>query len=188
MKGRFGLDVAELNGVFAVTALGNVVAILVQPALATRLGKVTAVVVVQAASIPFIVVLGFSPILWTVVAALWVRSSLMVSAGPIWSAFQMEQLPPADRATFSATTSLIWSSAWVVGGWYYALVQARLGFDLGYAVGFLTMIALYVSAIACSWRWWRPIERVAASRDAAAGGSPADRGAFGVATDYPDPR
>src|SRR5450759_345055 len=70
---KFGLDIASLNAVFAVTALGTVIAILLQPTLARRFGKISSVVLVQAGSIPFLVVLGFSPVLWTVIAAMAVH-------------------------------------------------------------------------------------------------------------------
>ena len=46
----------------------------------------------QGASIPFLVVLGFSPVLWTVILAMAVRNSLMNAGNPIFSAFAMEQV------------------------------------------------------------------------------------------------
>ena len=49
----------------------------------------------RAASIPFLVVLGFSPVLWTVIMAMAVRNSLMNAGNPIANAFAMEQLRPA---------------------------------------------------------------------------------------------
>ena len=65
---KFGLDLTALNAVFALTSLGTVLAILAQPRLARRFGQITSVVIVQGASIPFLVVLGFSPVLWTVIS------------------------------------------------------------------------------------------------------------------------
>ncbi len=44
-------------------------------------------------------VLGFSPILWTVVLAMAVRNSLMNAGNPIFSAFAMEHVAPTERAT-----------------------------------------------------------------------------------------
>jgi len=104
---KFGLDLAALNGVFALTSLGTIVAILLQPALARRLGRIRSVVVVQAASIPFLVVLGWSPVLWTVILALAVRNSLMNAGNPIFNAFAMDRVSAAERATLSAAMSLL---------------------------------------------------------------------------------
>ena len=129
MQGKFHLDLTQLNAVFALTSLGTVAAIMVQPRLARRFGQITSVVIVQGASIPFLVVLGFSPVLWMVVAAMAVRSSLMNAGNPIFSAFTMEHVDPAERATISAAMSVLWQLGWVIGGLYYAILQATLGFD-----------------------------------------------------------
>jgi MFS family permease len=156
---KFGLDLAELNAVFALTSLGTVVAILLQPRLARRFGQITSVVIVQGASIPFLVVLGFSPVLWTVILAMAVRNSLMNAGNPIFAAFAMEQVTPAERATLSAAMSVLWQIGWVIGGTYYAILQATLGFDAGYTVNFLTIITLYSIATVLYWVWFRDVDR-----------------------------
>jgi MFS family permease len=152
---KFGLDLTQLNAVFAITSLGTVAAILVQPRLARRFGQITSVVIVQGASIPFLVVLGFSPLLWTVVAAMAVRSSLMNAGNPIFNAFAMETVDPAERATLSAAMSVLWQLGWVIGGIWYTALQATVGFDAGYAVNFVTIITLYTVATCLYWAWFR---------------------------------
>jgi hypothetical protein len=165
---KFGLDLTSLNAVFAFTSLGTVAAILAQPVLARRFGQITSVVMVQAASIPFLVVLGFSPVIWLVIVAMAVRNSLMNAGNPIFSAFAMEQVTPAERASLSAAMSVLWQSGWVIGGTWYALLQATLGFEAGYAVNFVTIITLYSIATALYWRWFRATDRRAGSARLAA--------------------
>jgi hypothetical protein len=130
----------------------------VQPAIARRLGKVGSVVLVQGLSIPFLVVLGFSPALWTVVAAMAVRSSLMNAGNPIANAFAMEQVPAGDRATLSGAQNLLWSLGWVIAGPWYSITQAVLGPELGYPVEFLTITLLYSAATSLYWWWFRDAE------------------------------
>jgi MFS family permease len=156
---KFGLDLAQLNAVFALTSLGTVVAILLQPRLARRFGQITSVVIVQGASIPFLVVLGFSPVLWTVIIAMAVRNSLMNAGNPIFNAFAMEQVTPGERATLAAAMSVLWQAGWVIGGTFYALLQATVGFDLGYAINFVTIITLYTIATVLYWTWFRHLDR-----------------------------
>ncbi len=156
---KFGLDLAALNAVFAVTSLGTVLAILLQPAIAGRLGRVASVVLVQGASIPFLLVLGFSPILWTVILAMAVRNSLMNAGNPVANAFAMEQVAPEERATLAAAMSVLWSVGWVVAGPWYSLTQAWLGFEAGYALNFVTIIVLYTVATALYWTWFHDAER-----------------------------
>jgi MFS family permease len=156
---KFGLDLASLNALFAFTSLGTVAAMLAQPRLARRFGQITSVVIVQAASIPFLLVLGFSPLLWSVILAMAVRNSLMNAGNPIFSAFAMEHVDPVERATLAAAMSVLWQTGWVIGGAWYALLQATLGFDGGYTVNFLTVIILYTIATALYWLWFRPVDR-----------------------------
>jgi MFS family permease len=166
---KFGLDLASLNALFAFTSLGTVAAMLAQPKLARRFGQISSVVIVQAASIPFLAVLGFSPILWTVVLAMVVRNSLMNAGNPIFSAFAMEQVEPAERATISAGMSVLWQLGWVIGGAWYAALQAILGFDAGYAINFVTVITLYSIATILYWTWFRDVDRRTLAARRAAG-------------------
>jgi MFS family permease len=161
VQGRFGLDLTQLNAVFAVTSLGTVLAILAQPRLARRFGQITSVVLVQGASIPFLLVLGFSPVLWTVILAMAVRSSLMNAGNPIFNAFAMEQVEPVERATLAAAMNVLWQIGWVIGGTWYALLQASLGFEGGYTVNFITIISLYSMATVLYWWWFREADRQA---------------------------
>jgi hypothetical protein len=83
----------------------------------------------------------------------------MNAGNPIFTAFAMEQVSPVERATLSAAMSVLWQLGWVIGGTWYAVLQATLGFDGGYAVNFLTIIALYSAATALYWLWFRHLDR-----------------------------
>ncbi|MEX1296094.1 MAG: MFS transporter [Candidatus Limnocylindrales bacterium] len=163
LEGKFGLDLTALNFIFAIAGFGTVLAMMAQPALAVRFGKVGTVVLVQGLSIPFLLVLGFSPIVWTVIAAMTVRTALMNSGHPLANAFAMERLPASERAAYAAAASLLWSLAWAVAGPWYSLLQARLGFDAGYAVNFVTVIVLYSLGTWLYWHWFHGVERAPAA-------------------------
>jgi MFS family permease len=182
IKHKFGLDLASLNGVFALTSIGTMLAVLYQPTLARRFGRVRSVVLVQGVSIPFLVVLGFSPLLWTVIAAMTVRNSLMNAGNPIANSFAMDRVSPPERATLAAAMSLMWSIGWVVAGLYYSAVQATLGFDAGYTVNFATIIVLYSVATWLYWWWFRDSEP-GGEPGAAADVEPGPRTAAGALTD-----
>ena len=164
IEGKFGLDLTALNLIFAITGLGTVLAMMAQPALARRFGKVGTVVLVQGLSIPFLLVLGFSPILWMVIAAMTVRTSLMNAGHPLANAFAMERLPASERATYAAAASLLWSFAWAVAGPWYSLLQATLGFDAGYTENFVTVIVLYSLGTWLYWHWFHGVEATPVGR------------------------
>jgi MFS family permease len=167
IENKFGLNLASINLVFGITSLGTAAAILAQPAIARRYGRIGSIVLVQGASLPFLVVLGFSPMLWTVVVALAVRNSLMNAGSPIFDAFAMGHVSPAERATLSAGMTLLWALGWTVAPLYYGFLQASLGFTAGYAVDFVTIIILYSTATALLWHWFREADHEAAAAAAA---------------------
>ncbi|MHB8890807.1 MAG: hypothetical protein ACYC65_02045, partial [Candidatus Limnocylindrales bacterium] len=117
---------------------------------------------------PFLIVLGFSPLLWMVIMAIAVRASLMNAGNPIFNAFAMENVAPVERATLSAAMSLMWQVGWVIGGSFYAVLQATLGFEDGYTVNFITIIVLYSAATILYWIWFRHTDRPAVVTAAAA--------------------
>ena len=171
--GRFGLDLSSTNAVFAVSALGTMIAILIQPVIARRYGKIQSVVLVQAASIPFIVVLGFAPWIPLVIVGMTVRNALMNAANPVFSAYVMGRVKPLERATITASQSMVWSIGWAIGGIYYSTVQSAYGFARGYDVNFLTIIAFYSTATTLYYLWFaRPEQGLV--RAAAAAGQPAN--------------
>jgi hypothetical protein len=88
-----------------------------------------------------------------------VRNSLMNAGNPIFSAFAMERVSPRERATLAAAMSVTWQIGWVIGGAWYAVLQATIGFDAGYMVNFITIIALYSIATSLYWIWFRADER-----------------------------
>jgi MFS family permease len=166
---KFNLDLAQTNAFFAIASLGTALAILAQPLVARRFGRIGSIVLVQGASIPFLVVLGFSPVLWTVIVALAVRNSLMNAGSPIFDAFAMDRVSPAERATLAAGMSMLWSLGWTIAPIYYGVLQDKLGFTNGYAVDFVTIICLYTAATSLLWIWFRRDETARAAAAGAAG-------------------
>ena len=64
--------------------------------------------------------------------------------------------------------TVLWQIGWVIGGTWYAVLQALLGFEAGYALNFITIITLYSIATSLYWLWFRGRERrVMAARTAA---------------------
>jgi len=103
---------------------------------------------------------------------------LMNAGGPIFDAFSMDRVTPAERATLVAWMSLLWSLGWIFGPLYYGALQATLGFTAGYTVDFVTIIVLYSAATALLWTWFHGSDTVSAA--GAAGDSP-----LPVATEAP---
>jgi len=143
-------SVAEVGALFSWSSLAMGVGLLLAPPLAERFGKIRIVVITQALSIPFLILLGFSPWYWVSAVSFLVRAALMNMSNPIYSTFVMEQAAPEARATVASLMSMSWNLGWtfspLVSGW----LQERYGFT----PLFVGTIATYVIAIAMYWAFF----------------------------------
>ncbi len=154
-ESRFGLDLTGINLLIGVSSLGAILATLVQPALARRFGRVATLVLVQAVAVLLSLVLGFSPILWTVGIAMVIRTMLMSSVAPLFDAFAMDKVADVGRATMSSAMTLAYSLGITVGPLIYGLLQSQLSPDLAYSVGFVILAGTYSLVAVLFWVWFR---------------------------------
>jgi MFS family permease len=162
---KFGVNFAELGQLFAWTSIATAVALLLQPVLADRVGQVKSVVIVQAASLPFLIVLGFVPIFPLVAIALFVRAALMNMGNPVFSAYSLGRLDPGDRPTFTSLSSSTWSLGWALGSWISGLVRGVLGFEAGFYLLFGLMAGLYATSTVIMWFLFGRAEQTERGRD-----------------------
>jgi MFS family permease len=140
--------VAEVGRLFSYGSLAMGIGLLLAPPLAERFGKIRIVVITQALSIPFLILLGFAPWYWVSAIAFLVRAALMNMSSPVYNAFVMEEVEPEARATVASLASMSWNFGWTfsptISGW----VQVNYGFS----PLFIGTITTYVTAI---WMYWR---------------------------------
>jgi len=140
----------NVGSLMAWGSLAMGVGLLIAPPLADRLGKLRLVVVTQGLSIPFMILLGFSPILWISVSAFYVRMALMNMSNPIYQNFVLEQVKPDDRATVASLHSMVWS----FGRSFSPSVSGSLQVMYGFGPPFFIAISLYAAAIFMYWVFW----------------------------------
>ena len=132
-----------IGTMFAWGSLAMGVGLILAPAFADKYGKIKVVVWTQAISIPFLVMLGFSPLFGLSALAYFVRLTLMNMSSPIYQTFVMEQVDSESRAMVASLNSMVHSFGRafspVISGW----MQVNYGFD----PPFIGMISLYVIAI-----------------------------------------
>jgi MFS family permease len=135
---------------FAWGSLAMGIGLLIAPPLADRMGKIQFVVITQALSIPFLILLGFAPWFWMSAMAYYVRVALMNMSGPVYQTFVMEQVDEDSRATVASLVSMSWNFGWafspMISGW----MQVRYGFGMP----FLGTILLYSLSIYLYWAFF----------------------------------
>jgi MFS family permease len=141
---------AAIGTLFAWGSLAMALGLLVAPPLADRWGKIKLVVLTQAWSIPFLVLLGFSPSYGPAAFAYLIRLGLMNMSTPVYQTFVMEQVEQEARATVASLVSMSWSFGWAFSPSLSGWLQAHHGFD----PVFLGTICSYVLAIFMYWQFF----------------------------------
>ena len=147
-----GQSDATIGSLFAWGSLATGIGLLIAPPLADRWGKIEVIVVSQALSIPFLILLGFTPWFGVSVIAYLVRVVLMNMSWPIYDTFVMEQAEPKARATVASLVSMSYSLGWAISPTISGWLQVRYGF----APVFAGTISTYLLAILLYWWFfWR---------------------------------
>ena len=136
-----------VGSLFAWGSLAMGVGLLLAPPLAERMGKIQLVVATQSLSIPFLILLGFSPIFWLSTMAYFIRLALMNMSTPVYQTFVMEHVDPSARATVASLVSMAWNFGWTLSPTVSGILQVRYGFG----PPFLGTIILYTISTFLYW-------------------------------------
>lgn len=140
---RFAVTDAGLGLIFATLGVVTGGASLLGPALSERFGKIGTVWITQALSIPFLLLLGFVPLLGVAVGAALARAALFNMGSPLYDAFAMEQTSEAVRPV---VIGLI-NGAYSVGYLGAPLISAHLRAKYGWEPVFLLTTLCYSLAV-----------------------------------------
>ncbi len=141
-----------IGAVMAWGSLAMGLGLLVAPVLADRYGKIQVVVITQGLSIPFLMLLGFSPVFWMSGLAYLIRLALMNMSTPVYTTFVMEQVEPSSRAMVASLVTMAMNFGGVISPTVSGILQVKYGFG----PPFLGTIILYIISVFMYWYfWWR---------------------------------
>jgi MFS family permease len=129
---RFGASPSQIGLYFSVAQVLTLVATLIGPLIAGRVGKLNALTVLQLLSLPFLVTLGFEKHLELAVLAFWIRSALMQMSSPLLNSLAMDFVPPALRARAVGLDNLGWYIGWAVSSALAGWVIQNFGYEYPY--------------------------------------------------------
>jgi MFS family permease len=135
---------------FAWGSLAMGLGLLAAPPLADRYGKIQVVVLTQGLSIPFLILLGFSPVFWLSGLAYYIRVALMNMSTPVYQTFVMEHVDPKSRAMVASLVSMAWNFGWAIS----PTVSGNLQVKYGFGPPFLGTIFLYIISVFLYWYFW----------------------------------
>ncbi len=160
-KIRFHVPDPLLGALFAGSSLCIGLGSAAVPFLAERLGKVRTMVLMQALSIPFLVLMGFSPVWAFSATGYLVRTALMNAGAPIFNAFAMGAVPERARPVASGLLVLGWNAGWGLSAW----VSGRIQMTFGFSPIFLVTASLYSISILMMYLFFRRTPEIPVSKD-----------------------
>jgi MFS family permease len=178
-KEIFPISDRVLGTLFAVSSVITGLATLASPILADRWGRIRSLVFTQLASIPFLLLIGFSGSFWVSGVAFWVRAALMNMGNPLYNAFAMEQVQERERATVSGLMGMSWNLGWTIGPFLSGYMQEHP--NIGFQPIFVITCVLYIVASLLEKAFFQQIDdrqrrsaflRKAGITDVTVGGSP----------------
>ncbi|HOM67229.1 MAG: MFS transporter [Brevefilum fermentans] len=132
-----------IGALMAWGSLAMGVGLILAPAFADRYGKIRVVVFSQAISIPFLIILGFSPMFWMSAGAYFVRLTLMNMSTPVYQTFVMEQVEADSRAMVASLNSMVNS----FGRAFSPVLSGWMQVNYGFGPPFTGTIITYIIAI-----------------------------------------
>jgi MFS family permease len=155
-KETFAISDRLLGTLFAISSVVTGVATLASPLLAERWGRIRSLVMTQVVSIPFLLMIGFSPVFWVAGVAFWVRAALMNMGNPLFSAFAMGQVPERERAVVSGLMGMSWNIGWAVGPYLSGTMQQNP--QIGFRPIFVVTCSLYLVASILTSRFFQRMD------------------------------
>jgi MFS family permease len=154
-KDQFNIRDSLLGLLFSLSSLLIGIGSILAPRLSTRLGgKIQAIVITQASSLVFLLLIGFAPFLWLSSVAYLLRTALMNMSAPLYSAFCMERTPERHHGLVNSILNLSWNIGWAVGPFVSGLVQEQYGFK----PLFIATAILYGVASILTWAFFKHTE------------------------------
>jgi len=146
----------SLGLLFALSSFLVIIGTTLAPWLARKMhSKINTVNITQIISIAFMLVLGFSPLLWLAQIGYLMRTVFMQLSSPLLDNFNMEASPPGQQSTVAGLKWIGWQIGQAIGLYVSGLVQVRYGFT----PLFIATSILYLASIFLAHKHFRPIEK-----------------------------
>lgn len=163
-KESFGISDAALGAILAALDIATGGAALLAPVISMRIGKARTIVIMQAVSIPFLLLMGFAPLLSVAIAAALARGAFFNMGAPLYDAFAMERTAEPARPI---VIGLI-NGAYSLGYLGAPIISTRVQAQAGFTPLFVATAIFYMLAIAATYWFFVRGDRASAHRAATA--------------------
>ncbi|MEK4661300.1 MFS transporter [Priestia sp. FSL H7-0729] len=141
---RFSVSLSGMSLLIALGQIMTIVSMLIGPTLAARVGSVRAVVIFQVMSLPFLLLTGFTNLLFIASLSFLFRQALMNAANPIHSAILVDRISDKRRGIANSLMQTAFMIGWATMGPVQSYLVTTYGTYWGYAITFSITGSLYV--------------------------------------------
>lgn len=113
-ENQFNLSSSTIGFIISAGQASTIIAVMMGPYLASKWGKVKTVFLLQILSIPFMIMLGDTSIMWIAIIAFLIRQAIMNASGPISSTIMMEEVPENLKGLTNSLSQAIVQVGWAV--------------------------------------------------------------------------
>ncbi len=149
---RFSVSLSAMSLLIALGQLMTILSMLIGPTLGSRIGLVKAVVGFQLLSLPFLLITGFTNVLWIASISFLFRQALMNAANPLQTAILVERVSDKNRGIANSVLQTTWMLGTAGMGPVQAYLVTTYGNYWGYAITFsMTGVFYILSSLVYYW-------------------------------------
>nr|WP_227779324.1 MFS transporter [Paenibacillus sp. P13VS] len=141
---RFSVSLSAMSLLISLGQIMTIVSMLIGPTLAAKVGSVRAVVLFQVFSLPFLLLTGFTNVLFIASVSFLFRQALMNAANPIQSAILVDRVSDKRRGIANSLMQTAFMIGWATMGPVQSYLVTTYGTYWGYAITFSITGGLYV--------------------------------------------
>lgn len=127
-------SIGVIGIIFSVESIVTGLATVCAAPLASRCGKVRSVVLTELGSLPFLLMIAYSPYVYLASLGYIMRGALMNMGGPIISAFTMENLKEEERATVNGILNGGWNGSWACSNIVAGVLMSKNMYEVPFLI------------------------------------------------------
>ncbi|MCL7749965.1 MFS transporter [Halalkalibacter alkaliphilus] len=141
---RFEISNSLVGIILSLGQAMTAVAFMIGPSVVKRFGEVKAVVMLQLASLPFLLLTAYTETLWLAVIGFLFRQALMNAGNPIQMALMMRTVDDSMKGLANSVGQMVFQLGWAVMGPVSTSIVMIYGAYYGYAYVFTITAFLYL--------------------------------------------
>ncbi len=130
---RFEISNSLVGIILSLGQAMTAVAFMIGPSVVKRFGEVKAVVMLQLASLPFLLLTAYTETLWLAVIGFLFRQALMNAGNPIQMALMMRTVDDSMKGLANSVGQMVFQLGWAVMGPVSTSIVMIYGAYHGYA-------------------------------------------------------